>query len=220
MGWLIHSLLTGITAFVATNIDDIVVLTVLFAQTNAAFRPRHIVIGQYLGFLALVLASLPGFFGGLIIPKSWIGLLGFLPILVGIQFFLRMNDQDDVVQTIPQETTSPPRNRSLKSLVMGLLAPPVYHVAAVTFANGGDNIGIYVPLFASSNLAELLVILSVFFILIGVWCVIGDYLSRHPMLAPILSRSGKTIVPFILIGLGILILIENGSYQLLPKNWF
>ena len=76
---------TGITAFVATNIDDIIILLLFFAQVDANFRRRHIVIGQYLGFTLLILASLPGFFGGLIVPREWIGLLGLLPIAIGIK---------------------------------------------------------------------------------------------------------------------------------------
>ena len=63
MSGLVTAIPTGLTAFSATNIDDIVILTLFFSQVNAAFRRRHIVVGQYLGFGTLVLASLPGFFG-------------------------------------------------------------------------------------------------------------------------------------------------------------
>jgi cadmium resistance protein CadD (predicted permease) len=59
-------------------------LTIFFSQVNATFRRRHIVIGQYLGFTALIIASLPGFFGGLIVPKAWIGILGLVPIAIGV----------------------------------------------------------------------------------------------------------------------------------------
>lgn len=216
MSWLINSLLVGITSFVATNIDDIVILTLFFSQRNATFRTRHIVLGQYLGFIVLILASLPGFFGGLIIPKSWIGLLGFLPIAIGIRQLFPSSAQENAVQMVTSETESFPLNRSFKSLLVSFLAPPTYHVAAVTVANGGDNIGIYVPLFASLHAAGLMITLGVFFILIGVWCAIADYLARHPALAPILSRYGQAIVPYVLIGLGLFILIENGTYRLLP----
>ena len=83
MNWLITALLTGISVFVATNIDDIVILTLFFSQPNQYLR-RHIILGQYLGFTALIGASLVGYFGGLFVPKAWIGLLGFVPIAIGI----------------------------------------------------------------------------------------------------------------------------------------
>jgi cadmium resistance protein CadD (predicted permease) len=72
MSELISAIFAGVTAFIATNLDDLVILMLFFAQTNAVFRPKHIMVGQYLGFGALILASLPGFFGGLMVPKPWI----------------------------------------------------------------------------------------------------------------------------------------------------
>lgn len=218
MGWFLTTFITGATSFIATNIDDIVILTLFFSQINANFRPRHIIIGQYLGFIVLIIFSLPGFFGGLFIPETWIGLLGLLPICIGIYHLFNAEDDDTpMVQAVSCESDLPKAERSLMSVLSHLLAPQIYHVAAVTIANGGDNIGIYIPLFASSNWAGLFVILCTFFTLIGVWCLIAGYLSRHSVITPILSRYGEMVVPYVLIGLGIFILLENGSYRLLPN---
>lgn len=70
MNELVTAITTGVAAFIATNIDDIVILTLFFAQVNATFCRRHIVVGQYLGFCTLLVVSLTGFFGGLIVPQS------------------------------------------------------------------------------------------------------------------------------------------------------
>uniref|UniRef100_B8HKV9 Cadmium resistance transporter n=1 Tax=Cyanothece sp. (strain PCC 7425 / ATCC 29141) TaxID=395961 RepID=B8HKV9_CYAP4 len=210
MGWAFSAFITGITSFAATNIDDIVVLMMFFTQVNDRFRPRHIVMGQYLGFSVLLLASLPGYLGGLVLPKPWIGLLGLLPIAIGIKHLVQ-SDEAVAIQTVPEEIEPGVTAGGLK----GLLHPKTYHVAAVTFANGGDNIGIYVPLFASSNLPQLSIILAVFLLLIAVWCVVAHYLARHPAIAPLLSRYAHRLVPFVLIGLGVYILVENGSYRLI-----
>ena len=94
--------------------------------------------------------------------------------------------------------------------------PQTYKVAAVTVANGGDNISIYIPLFAGHDLASLGVILSIFFVMVGVWCAIAYFLSRQPTIAYILSRYGKAVVPFVLIGLGLFIIYERGTFTLLP----
>jgi cadmium resistance transport/sequestration family protein len=214
MSELTTALITGITSFVATNLDDIVILTIFFSQVNVNFRVRHILIGQYLGFAAIILASVPGFFGGLVISEAWIGLLGILPIVIGVRQFSSINssDEGDVVQV---QTVTCAASKLRSSLFASLLVPQTYHVAMVTVANGGDNIGVYVPLFASSSLIELIVILSVFFTLVAVWCGVAYYLTRHPAISSLLTRYGKTIVPFVLIGLGLFILIENGSYKLL-----
>jgi cadmium resistance protein CadD (predicted permease) len=47
----------GISAFVATNIDDIFVLMLFYA--NSKFKPFQIVLGQYLGIGLLVSISTP-----------------------------------------------------------------------------------------------------------------------------------------------------------------
>jgi cadmium resistance protein CadD (predicted permease) len=84
-------------------------------------------------------------------------------------------------------------------------------VAAVTIANGGDNIGIYVPLFASSNLGRLLVMLGIFLLLIGVWCYATYKLTCQPAIAQILARYGNNLAPFVLIGLGVFIVLESNA---------
>ena len=216
MNWLAGAIIAGITSFAATNIDDIVILMLFFAQVNASFRPRQIVVGQYLGFSVLIIASLPGFFSGLIVPRAWIGLLGLVPIAIGVTRLVN-REKDEEVQAVSDELNRSRGNNSLGSTLTSLISPQTLNVAAVTFANGGDNIGIYVPLFASSTLASLLVILAIFFLLIGVWCYIAYLLARQPAIAHVLTRYGKAVVPFVLIGLGIFILLESGTYQLLPS---
>lgn len=206
MIWWIQAAIAGSTAFIATNVDDILILMLFFSQTNSSFRRQHIIVGQYLGFIALVIASLPGFFGGLIIPRAWIGLLGILPMAIGISNLINSQKNEPEIQTVSDSNTA-------KSLLV-VIAPQTYKVAAVTFANGGDNIGIYVPLFANSNLAELAVICLTFLVLIGVWCYVAYRLTRHKAIAGILTKYGERVVPFILIGLGIYILLESETYQL------
>lgn len=208
MNSLATSLSTGFTAFTATNLDDILILLLFFSQVDAVFRRRHIVTGQYLGFSLLVIASLSGFFGSLFIPRPWIGLLGILPIAIGLNRLLSQETEEaeETGTALEAETQQP-------SWIMSLLSPQTYSVAAVTFANGGDNIGIYVPLFASSSWESLLIILAVFFTLVGVWCYLADQLTQVPAIADMLTRYGNHLVPFVLIGLGILILIDSHTLE-------
>jgi len=195
---------TGITAFCATNLDDILILLLFFTQVNAEFRRRDVVFGQYLGFFGLILASLPGFFGGMLFPDAWIGLLGIVPIFIGIN---RLLNGEDNTEEDPEVTTekSPSAN--------GLLSSQTYSVAAITFANGGDNIGIYIPLFASSSWESLVIILSEFFVLVGVWCYAAYQLTKINAIAENLTRYGNLLVPYVLIGLGILILIDSHTLE-------
>ena len=226
---LIQAMITGITAFAATNIDDILILVLLFAQTsppinsqinsptnspqtneNPLVRPQHIVAGQYLGFGVLVLASLPGFVGGFMVPRPWLGWLGLVPIAIGINQLLQNSDPENNGQDVQTVT-----KQSQKQVLSRFINPQIYQVAAITVGNGGDNISIYVPLFANSNLSQLLVILVVFLVMIAIWCGIAYSLTRHPLILKALARYGNTIVPLVLIALGIYIFIESETYKLL-----
>ncbi|WP_416668958.1 cadmium resistance transporter [Egbenema bharatensis] len=203
MGDLIFAIPTGISAFTATNLDDIVILMLFFSQTSPLFRHRHIISGQYLGFLALIALSLPGFFGSLVLPRPWIGMLGIVPIAIGISRLLdRSEEESDAVEFDPNQS-SPWTN---------VLSPQTLGVAAVTVANGSDNIGIYVPLFAGCTWESLLITLGVFFSLVGVWCYAAYRLTCLPMVANTLTRYGNYAVPFILIGIGVIVL--NDSHTL------
>lgn len=202
MNEVVTAIATGITAFTATNLDDIVILLLFFSQVNAAFPRRHIIAGQYLGFAALVFASLPGFFGRLVFPPEWIGMLGILPIAIGLGRFLNADTDDSEAAEAQQ---------SEPSAFSSFLSPQTYSVAAVTVANGSDNISIYVPLFASSTLENLVVILGVFFTLVGVWCYAAYRLIQMRAIADSLTRYGNHLVPVVLIGLGIVILVQSGT---------
>ena len=218
MSWLISTLIIGISVAFATTFDDNLYLTAFFGKVNRSFRPKHIIIGEFLGFTTLVCASLPGFFGGLLIPSTWIGLLGLLPIAIGISNLISREEEGETVQAVSIDLTSRVKSeRQKKSLLATIRDPQTYRVSAVTIANGGNNIGIYVPLFASSNLPSLGVILCVCYFTVGVWCLLSYNLTRNPLMAPILTRFGRKIFPFVLIYLGLSILIKSETYRLLPS---
>jgi cadmium resistance protein CadD (predicted permease) len=215
MSWLISTLIIGISAAFATTFDDNLYLTAFFGKINRTFRPKHIILGEFIGFTALVVASLPGFFGGLILPAAWIGLLGFLPIAIGISN-LMSREEEESVQTVSVFTSYDEPQRHNQSLWATIRDRQTYRVSAVTIANGANNIGIYVPLFASSNLPSLGVILCVCYLTIGLWCFLSYYMTRNRLAAPVVARYGQKIFPFMLIYLGLSILIKSGTYQLLP----
>ncbi|MBW4639411.1 MAG: cadmium resistance transporter [Gloeocapsa sp. UFS-A4-WI-NPMV-4B04] len=208
MNELVEAITTGVTAFSATNIDDLVILMLFFSQVDKTFHRWHIFIGQYLGFTGIVATSLTGFFGGLILPQAWIGLLGLMPIAIGMNLLLKRDKEDSEVEA--EIKTSNP------SFITSFLSPQICSVAVVTFANGGDNIGIYVPLFASSNGWSLLVIISVFFLLVGLLCYAAYQFTRQRALADALTYYGNALVPFVLIGLGAFIMWDSGTLESFP----
>jgi cadmium resistance protein CadD (predicted permease) len=209
------AMVEGVTAFVATNVDDLFILLLFFAQVNREFRPHHIVSGSYWGFAALTALSLIGFFGGLVVSSAWIGLLGILPLMLGVHQLLHQEQEQP--DTLQHELDASPlfHQSSGIAFLTHLLHPQAYKVAVVTFANGGDNLGVYIPLFATSNGTELGIILSVFLLLRGVWCYVAYRFTQNSRMGYIFMRHGPAIVPFLFMGLGLLILWKNGTFKLL-----
>ncbi len=174
--------------FTATNIDDLLVLALFFGQASgdrtAALR---VAIGQYLGFGAILVVSVVGALGAGLLPAPALPYLGLLPIALGIRAAWTAYRSDD---------DEPATTGTLQ-------------VAAVTFANGGDNIGVYVPVFATTGVGGMIGYTVVFLAGVALWCVIGWYLACRPAVAAVLSRWGHVILPVVLIGIGLTILITG-----------
>jgi cadmium resistance protein CadD (predicted permease) len=187
----------GVGAFAATNIDDIFVLMLFFSSLS--FPVRQVVVGQYLGIGSLIAISVVGSLISLVVPTYIIGLMGTAPIAIGIKNLFEIKRKDN---SASRNLIEDKKNRS--SYISFL------SVAAVTISNGGDNIGVYVPLFSNYNtVGQITGIISVFLAMTAVWCISAHYFVNYPLIASRIHRIGIVILPFVLIGLGIYILAES-----------
>jgi cadmium resistance transport/sequestration family protein len=185
--------------FAVTNIDDMLILALFFGRAAGHdHAPRHVVLGQYVGFVLILAVSVAGALGATLLPESSIAYLGLLPIALGVRAGVRVWRHRDVID----------EQRETRDL------PTVGSVATVTFSNGGDNIGVYVPVFATAGAGALSVYVAVFLVMVGVWCFLGHYLATRPLVARALSRWGHVILPIVLIAIGTLILVEGGAFGL------
>lgn len=198
----------GAAAFVATNIDDIVVLMVFFS--SSVYQARHIVIGQYLGIGSLIAISALGSLLALVVPPYVIGLMGLVPIAIATKELIEKRNNKKKPEEEEEEIISKGKllqqsnNKGYNQHYFSFIS-----VAVVTISNGGDNIGIYTPLFATYNSSlEVITLTSLFMAMTAFWCVIGYYLVKHPLLKKRMWRFGHVILPFVLIGLGIYIMTE------------
>ncbi|TKK89613.1 cadmium transporter [Herbidospora galbida] len=169
----------AIGLFAITNVDDLVLIALFFSQTTA-FR---IVLGQYLGFAAILAVSVVVSIGAAALPGDLVRWLGLIPLALGIRALLSKDDD---------ETEKAPT---------GVLA-----IAGITLANGGDNIGVYVPVFATQG---VVVYVIVFLVMVGVLCLVGRFLATRPVVAQALAKWGHLAFPIVLIGIGILILVAH-----------
>jgi cadmium resistance protein CadD (predicted permease) len=184
--------------FAVTNIDDLLVLALFFAQgAGHEGATRSITIGQYLGFVATLFVAVAASLGATLLPEDAIPYLGVLPLALGIRAGIRIwshrNDSEDGKGASGR--------------------PGSLEVATVTFANGGDNIGVYVPVFATTGVGGMSIYIVVFLVLLGVWIAAGRYFATRAAVAAALSRWGHILLPVVLTGIGLLILIGGGAFD-------
>ena len=151
----------GTIVFASTNIDDIFLLAAFFADPK--LLRRSIVLGQYFGIALLSLVSVLAAMLALTIPSEWVALLGLAPLYLGLQKLpdlwrksaLDQNEEDHEIQEQEHKI-----EKSFHSQVIAVMS--------VTVANGGDNIGVYVPLFATST-HSIPAYLLTFIFMTGIW---------------------------------------------------
>jgi cadmium resistance protein CadD (predicted permease) len=193
-----QSLLTSIVAFISTNIDVIFLLMLFYARGK--FSRTNIVLGQYLGISTLVMISFVGAYIGSFFDQRYVGLLGLFPIYLAIRETIKLfrsNNEDD-------------NKTELKS-------SGIFAIAGVTIANGGDNVGVYIPLLSAMSPSEKIQLVVVFALATYTWCRIAQYLASHPLVAKQLSKYGHILTPVVLFLLGVFILFESGTFSLLVR---
>jgi cadmium resistance protein CadD (predicted permease) len=191
----------AVVLFFSTNVDDLVVLIAFFA--NSRFRARDVVAGQYAGMAVLFIVSVAGALLTLAIPKAYLGLLGIFPILVGIKKLLEL--RHDRAEGDPTKAVTTGSQGNIAS------------VALVTVANGGDNIGVYIPSFAVHSGSQVAMIAVVFVAMTALLCLLAHGMVNHPRLGAPLRRYGHIFAPLVLIALGILIIHDAGSISSLLR---
>lgn len=185
MNWL--SLIgVGVALFAVTNIDDLFLLGLFFSDRT--LRRSHVVLGQFVGLGILVAASVIAALAAVAIPAAWIATLGLVPLLLGLWKLIGLWKPDEA-----EETPTVAGSATLS-------------VAGVTVANGGDNVGAYVPYLATLELWEIGVTVFVFMAMTALWCAFAILLLGHRHTANVVERFGHVALPFVLIGLGLWIL--------------
>jgi len=188
--------------FAVTNVDDLVVLALFFAQgAGRRGAVARVVLGQYLGFAAILAVAVAAAFGATFLPGPALAYLGLLPLALGLKAAWQAWRQ----HRHGGEDEEPEAGQG---------GPEAAAVAAVTFANGGDNIGVYVPVLATAGAGGMSVYAAVFLVLVGVWCAAGHWFATRPAVAGALSRWGHVLLPLVLVAVGLLILAEGGAFGL------
>lgn len=199
---MIQNVVTSIILYSGTAVDLLIILMLFFAKRKSRKDIINIYLGQFLGSVSLIFLSLLFAFVLNYIPsKEILGLLGLIPIFLGLKVLL-LGDSDG--ESIAKDGL----RKDNKNLI--------FLVAMITFAScGADNIGVFVPYFTTLNLANLIVTLLTFLVMIYLLVFSAQKLAQVPSVGETLEKYSRWFIAVVYLGLGMYILIENNSFDML-----
>ena len=199
---MIQNVITSIILYSGTAVDLLIILMLFFAKRKSRKDIINIYLGQFLGSVSLILLSLLFAFVLNYIPsKEILGLLGLIPIFLGFKVLL-LGDSDG--EAIAKDGL----RKDNKNLI--------FLVAMITFAScGADNIGVFVPYFTTLNLANLIVTLLTFLVMIYLLVFSAQKLAQVPSVGETLEKYSRWFIAVVYLGLGMYILIENNVFDML-----
>lgn len=199
---MIQNIVTSIILYSGTAVDLLIILMLFFAKRKSRKDIINIYLGQFLGSVSLIFLSLLFAFVLNYIPsKEILGLLGLIPIFLGLKVLL-LGDSDG--EAIAKDGL----RKDDKNLI--------FLVAMITFAScGADNIGVFVPYFTTLNLTNLIVTLLTFLVMIYLLVFSAQKLAQVPSVGETLEKYSRWFIAVVYLGLGMYILIENNSFDML-----
>ena len=199
---MIQNIVTSIILYSGTAVDLLIILMLFFAKRKSRKDIINIYLGQFLGSVSLIFLSLLFAFVLNYIPsKEILGLLGLIPIFLGLKVLL-LGDSDG--EAIAKDGL----RKDNKNLI--------FLVAMITFAScGADNIGVFVPYFTTLNLTNLIVALLTFLVMIYLLVFSAQKLAQVPSVGETLEKYSRWFIASVYLGLGIHILIENNIFDML-----
>ncbi len=175
--------------FIGVNLDFFVIL--LFLLQKYSYKDN--LIGYELGMVIVFsISALAGQIIQSFIPEWSIGLLGLIPIYMGI----KGEDDDD---------KNDEKHQSNKGVIAVLL---MYLVSC-----GADNIAVYVPVLATMPVTSIVLTVIYFIFLTAVSLTLAYFFGQIPIIKNIFERFGEPLSRIIYIFIGIFVMIDTGLFQ-------
>jgi cadmium resistance protein CadD (predicted permease) len=186
----------GAAAFASTNVDGLVLLVALYARRELS--AAAVTLGLFAGLGLLVSASAVAAVGTLAAPGRWTAWLGLAPLALAVRTLATPSSEaesSDVDLADAGHAGAAGRPRAAQALTVTLL----------TLALGGDNLAVYVPLFATSP-AQIPLYGLIFAAMAGLWCWLARRIASRVWARQRIAAWGRMLLPIVLTGLGCRIL--------------
>ena len=195
-------IIIGVTAgaFIGTNLDNLLLLAAMYSRYER--RAGIVTVGYFAGMILIgVITLLIGEVGD-IIPLAYLGLLGVVPMIMGVISLWKLFRS-------PQagEVTSVAAADTRLAVFFALISTQL--------SNSTDSIITFSALYADSSDPSDYMVAPTFLAMTGVFAGVAYYSIKHPKLSRFLSRYGQYVTPFILILVGYYIL-SNTASDLVP----
>ncbi len=196
-------------AFVGTNIDNCLVTTAMVAGAPLD-RARRIATGQIIGFTLLVAVAAAAAVVLFEISSAVVGLLGLVPLAIGLRGLVGLRRH----HAAPSPKSAGGK-RGMGRPADRAVGRSLTAAALVTIGAGGDNLAAYIPLFRVGGATNLTATAAVF--VIGEVAVTALILvgGRHPGARTTMTRLGTVAVPILLCTIGVLVMVQAGTFSLL-----
>ncbi|WP_010097314.1 cadmium resistance transporter [Ornithinibacillus scapharcae] len=193
------TILTMITTFIATGIDEMIILILIFAHARNHNQIRQVYIGQQIGMTFIIVVALLALYGiTSLFTGKWTGLIGLLPIIMGIMELVERDDDDESGEVLQ------------KSAIFSNLT---LRVTLIAIAGGAEELAIYIPYFTSLESQGLLLALITFVIMVPIWCAICQKLGSMKNVYELVKRYERILIPVVFIGIGLNVLVESDTLE-------
>ncbi len=199
-------------AFVGTNVDNCVVTMALVAGAPLQ-RAHRIAAGQVIGFAVLVAVAAAAAALLFEFSAAVVGLLGLVPLALGLRGLVGLARSHAAGED--QGQTGRGRSRRPLRPEQRAVGRSLTAAAVVTISAGGDNLAVYIPLFRVGGATNIGAILAVFVVgeVLVTWLVLAG--GRHPKARAAMLRLGHWVVPVLLCCIGVLVMVQAGTFSLL-----
>ena len=187
-------------AYIGTNLDNLLLLAAMYSRYER--HPGMVTAGYFTGMIIICVITLIVGEAGELIPLAYLGLLGVIPMMMGIFALWKLFSKTDSAENTGVTTE-------------GARLTVFFTLITTQLSNSTDSIITFSALLADSSDFSDYVIVPTFLGMVAVFSWLAYYSVKHHKLSGFVARFGQYVTPFILILVGIYIL-SNTASDLVP----